>query len=99
MHPKYLTYKDKSYLDWIRAKDCAVCGNPPRSDAHHVWHTGKKNYGNDALAIPLCREHHTSGQHAYHRLGHEKFELFWNIDLKDTIICYLIEFIQEVSPT
>ena len=91
MHPKQKIHKSKSYLKWIRQKQCLTCGAPGPNDAHHVWHTGKKNHGNDYLAVPLCRGCHTAENHSYHRLGHKQFQVFWNVDMKDEIINLLSE--------
>ena len=94
MHPKHKIHKDRKYLDWIRAKSCLICSKPPRSQAHHVWHTGKKNHGNDYLAVPLCVVCHTAGPMAYHVLGHDRFELLWNVDLKDEIINLMGDYLE-----
>lgn len=95
MFPKYVICNNKKYLSWIRQKPCAVCQRPGPSDAHHAFNAGKKNHGNDALAMPLCREHHTAGAQAYHRLEARRFEEFWNVDLKDELLCLLSEFLNE----
>lgn len=94
MHPKQVVHINKNYLKWIRKKSCLVCGAPGPNDAHHVWNSGKKNHGNDFLAVVLCRSHHTFSDSAYHNLGHKKFEELWNIDLKDEIINLLSEYIE-----
>ena len=97
MHPKHHIYQDKAYLKWIRQKPCLVCRKEGPNDAHHVWHTGRKNGGNDGLAVPLCREHHTANKFSYHELEHDKFEDLWNIDLKDEIICFLLEYLEHIK--
>lgn len=95
MHPKNHVYHNKKYLDWIRGKECLCCGRPPRSEAHHVWNSGGKKAPNDYLTVPLCPKDHTFGRHAYHRIGHKAFEEFWNIDLKDWIINFQSEYLNE----
>ena len=97
MHPKQKVHLNKKYLDWIRDKRCLVCGKPGRNEAHHVWNSGKKNHGNDFLGVPLCGKCHTFGPNAYHNIGHEKFESFWNLDFKDEIINYLSDYLDEIS--
>lgn len=92
MHPKNKIFKSQKYLEWIRKKACVTCGMPGPSVAHHVWHTGRKNHGNDYLAVPLCPCCHTSGPMAYHVLEHEKFEEKWNVDLRDEIINLVAEY-------
>lgn len=91
MNPKYVTSKNKKYLEWIRNKNCRTCGALGPVDAHHVFNSGKKNYGNDALALNLCRRCHAQ----YHQIEARRFEEFWNIDLKDEVICLLSEFLNE----
>jgi hypothetical protein len=99
MHPKQKIHKNKDYLAWIRRKPCLACGKKGPNDAHHVWNSGKKNSGNDFLAAPLCRSHHTFDATAYHNMGHDKFEYLWNIDFKDEIINLLTEYLEEISRT
>lgn len=91
MNPKYQPCSNKKYLSWIRKKNCRTCGAPGPVDAHHVFNSGKKNYGNDALAMPLCRKCHSQ----YHSIEAKAFEVFWNIDLKDECLNLLAEFIDE----
>jgi len=91
MNPKYATCQNKKYLAWIRKKNCRTCGVPGPVDAHHVFCAGKKGYGNDALALNLCRKCHSQ----YHSIEWRAFEEFWNLDLKDEVICLLSEFLDE----
>ena len=94
MHPKQKVHLDKKYLAWIRTKPCLACGATEGIQAHHCWCSGKKNHGNDRLVVPLCVSCHTFGKHAYHNIGHERFEEHWNLDLKDEIINYLSEYLE-----
>ena len=95
MRPNYVICKNKKYLEWIRQKPCTVCKRPGPSDPHHAYNSGKKDYGNDALAMPLCREHHTAGPSSYHELGPRTFEEVWNIDLRDELLCLLSEYLDK----
>lgn len=97
MHPKQKIHIDKKYLAWIRTKPCLACGKMGESQAHHTWHAGKKNHGNDFVAIPTCVSCHTFGKYAYHNIGHAKFEEYWNLDLKDEIINYLSEYMEKMK--
>lgn len=92
VHPKHRIFKNTKYLNWIREQECLTCTAPPRSQAHHCWNTGKKNYGNDTLAVPLCGICHTAGPRAYHNLGHDKFQEAWNIDLTHEIMNLLASY-------
>lgn len=93
MNPKNKTFNDLKYEKWIRSKPCLVCRNP-KSECHHVWHTGRKNGRNSYTSIPLCVEHHTFGQWAYHRLEKETFEDKHNLNLEWEIINLLSEYCQ-----
>lgn len=82
-HPKRFTFKNESYLKYIKKNLCLVCGRHA-VDSHHVWHARN----NDYLTVPLCREHHQ----CYHQMEHERFEQKFNLDLKNEIINYLIRY-------
>jgi hypothetical protein len=64
--------RDWRYLAWIRTLPCVVCGG--RAEAHHTGPHGRGVKASDYTAIPLCTEHHTGGQYAYHKLGRVRFE-------------------------
>lgn len=93
-HPKYNIYRDEDYERWVATLPCLVCGREG-VDVHHIWHRGGKAVRNAYVAVPLCREHHTSGSGAYHNCGHLTFESRWNLDLKDEIIHLLSRYIHE----
>lgn len=95
--PKQIIHKDLKYEDWIRDKPCLICQRPPRSEAHHCWHTGRKNGGNSYLAVPLCTYHHTFGSDAYHVVEAKRFQEIHNKDLKDEIINLLSEYIESLK--
>ena len=85
---KILDLKNETYLDFIRCKPCAICGDTNRSDPHHVMNERR----NDYLAVPLCRVCHAD----YHTLGSvEKFNEKYNVDLMWMIVNYLSYYIQE----
>lgn len=92
MNPKWITHKNEAYENWIRTKPCIVCARTP-AECHHVWH-GKRNA---YVSLPLCREHHTAGNSAYHKLEHESFESVHNIDLSWAIIRFLSEYLEAVQ--
>lgn len=88
---KHVVCLNSDYLNYIRGLPCRTCGAPGPSDAHHVGNSGKKNHGNDALAMPLCRKCHSQ----YHQHEARAFEAAWNIDLKDELLCLLSEFLNQ----
>ena len=64
---KHVPFRSKDYLNFIRSRNCLICGAQPRSVAHHlmIWDTG--GWGSkpsDLFCIPLCTEHHRMA-HAY----------------------------------
>ena len=65
--PRRKTPKEKrpgqhpEYLEKIRQLPCCVCGEPPRSDPHHLQSTGQRGMAlrsTDDNTVPLCRMHH-----------------------------------------
>jgi len=53
--PKPVRQTDEDYVDWIRGKDCLICGSPG-SDPAHLDTRGSG--GSDLTCVPLCRTHH-----------------------------------------
>jgi CRISPR/Cas system-associated endonuclease Cas3-HD len=88
MNPKYQTYENKTYEDWIRKKRCVIC-KAANVDCHHVWHARRNSF----LSLPLCRECHRF----YHDKEWEGFEKKFNVDLSWEIIKSLSEYINETK--
>ena len=64
--------RSKYYLNWVRTKECVVCGDAP-SDPHHLIGHGQGGMGlksSDYLAFPLCRLCH----HNLHQVGQRRWE-------------------------
>lgn len=60
---------DPEFLAEIRKLACLACGAAPPSEAHHVRSRGAYG-GDDAFnVLPLCKDHHTMGRDAWHRIG------------------------------
>lgn len=59
--PKFITYRDRAYLDWIKGQPCLVCGKPsePCHVRRHYWGAGTSKKPHDYCAIQLCRDHHS----------------------------------------
>ena len=79
--------RDSHYLNFIRTRPCAVCGNP-RTDPHHALRTlrgiseaGMAEKGSDYLAIALCRRHHDAIHTGSLKLHHEELLEFIAINL------------------
>jgi len=90
IHPKQFNYDDPGYESYIRNSVCIVC-HSPSVDVHHVYHARRNSY----LALPLCREHHTTGQNSYHTLGVKTFEGEHNLDLMWEIVNHLSQYIDK----
>jgi hypothetical protein len=70
---------EPGYLTKIRALPCCVCGEPPRSHAHHLKCTGERGIGmksSNKWAVPLCHECHMYG---VERVGSTK-EAAWFLE-------------------
>jgi hypothetical protein len=70
------------YRAWIRSLPCAACGIEPAGEAAHTGKDGgMRQKASDFSCIPLCRDCHTIGPHAYHSIGRKEFELHHNLDI------------------
>lgn len=59
--PKSPPYRSLSYLTWVRAQPCVVCGTTLGVEAHHQPREGHGSTGakcSDKRTIPLCRFDH-----------------------------------------
>jgi hypothetical protein len=88
MHPKQKTYKNKNYLDFVKTKECLMCGISP-VDPHHKEHANR----NDFLSIPLCRGCHSEA----HSYGCKRYEADNNKDYWHEIINLMAEFIGTIN--
>lgn len=53
----------KTHIERIKRMDCALCGEPGPSDAHHIREgQGMAQRASDYLAIPLCKSCHQGPQ-------------------------------------
>lgn len=50
--------RSRSYLDFVRAQPCCVCGAPPRSHAHHHGPHAMGQKTDDHRCVPLCDVDH-----------------------------------------
>jgi len=58
---KIRPWRSPRYLDWVRSRPCAHCGEVGPSEAHHLiglfgGHMGSKV--GDEFAVPLCSDCH-----------------------------------------
>jgi hypothetical protein len=74
--------RDPTYRAWIRSLPCATCGIEPAGEAAHTGSDGgMKQKASDFSCIPLCRNCHTMGPNAYHRVGKKEFERRHKMDI------------------
>jgi hypothetical protein len=74
--------RDREYRAWVRYLPCAACGIEPAGEAAHTGSDGgMKQKASDFSCIPLCRNCHTMGPGAYHRIGRKEFELRHKVNI------------------
>ena len=75
---------DIPFLDWMATQPCCVTGRRPAT-THHVREFGSQK--NDRRAIRLVAELHLheAGNFSIERIGKDKFEERWGINIEDEI--------------
>jgi hypothetical protein len=73
--------RNPKYLAFIRRFPCCVCAETRQIEAAHFGPHGVSTKSDDALSLPLCMNHHTTGKHSYHRLGPAQFALMHDLDV------------------
>jgi hypothetical protein len=67
--------RDWKYRAWVRTLPCAACGSEWQIEAAHTGSDGGMSQkASDHSCVPLCRNCHTVGPNAYHRIGKREFE-------------------------
>jgi len=87
------SHRSKLYLDFIRNQPCIVSGSDYGVVAHHVRILGNGGTGlkpSDFLTVPLTHEHHM----ALHSGGERSFYKKHNIDINNSIKCFLLSFLE-----
>lgn len=69
--------KDPAYLSWLHDQPCLVTGCPWRAEAHHERVISR----DDAMAVPLCKSHHTGPQGRHGLRSIDLFEARYGISL------------------
>ena len=65
--------RNPGYLRWIRTLPCAVCRSTRAVEAAHTGPHGMGQKSSDLSVIPLCAQHHRTGNDSYHKLGPRRF--------------------------
>ena len=77
--------RDAEFRRWIRTKPCVACSSSWQVEAAHTGSDGGMSQkASDYSCVPLCRECHTAGFKAYHRVGRTEFERLHGLDF-DTV--------------
>src|ERR1700689_4938475 len=78
--------RDPAYRAWIRTLPCTICGAAWRVEAAHTGYDGGMAMKpSDYSCIPLCKNCHTAGRGAYHRIGRPTFERIFGVDLQAVV--------------
>jgi hypothetical protein len=78
--------RDLQYREWIRTLPCATCGSHWQIEAAHTgFEGGMSQKASDYSCVPLCKNCHTAGRKAYHRIGKQEFERKYGIDFADLV--------------
>lgn len=84
--------KERNYTNLIKSMPCALCGNPPPSDAHHLREgVGLSQRNSDYLTIPLCKDCHQGSHNGIH--GNRAL---WNV-MKESELSLLAKIIKKLS--
>lgn len=73
--------RDALYLRFIRMLPCVVCGRRRNIEAAHTGPHGIGQKSSDRSCLPLCREHHRTGNDSLHKLGPVMFAEFHGLDI------------------
>lgn len=71
----------RSYLQFVRAQPCAVCGTTRRIEAAHTGPRGLGQKTSDFSSIPLCVRHHRTGVDSLHASGPLRFSEIHGLDV------------------
>ena len=74
--------RNEAYKRFIRNFPCVCCGEPRGIEAAHFGPHGIAQKSSDYSCLPLCREHHRTGKHAYHKMRPSDFALVHDIDVE-----------------
>ena len=78
--------RDSRYRAWIRTLPCAACSSRWLVEAAHTGSDGGTSQkASDYSCVPLCRDCHTGGRTAYHRIGRLEFERLYRISFADVV--------------
>lgn len=80
MSGKAPTAAEYRHHDRLRAIGCLICAAD--ASIHHVISNGFQRITKDhRLVAPLCPAHHQDGPEAVHKIGQDRFNAIFEIDL------------------
>jgi hypothetical protein len=86
MHPvpKAVIIVDPPRRQWVRTLPCTICAltNAKQTSLTECAHVVTRRHGDHENLVPLCAEHHRTGETAWHR-GRLTFQLTYGVVLED----------------
>jgi hypothetical protein len=73
--------RDWKYRAWIRSLPCAACDTATNVEAAHTGPHAVNQKASDYTCIPLCLQHHRTGDEALDKIGRAAFERRFNRDI------------------
>jgi hypothetical protein len=83
LHPQ--PERDPQYRAWIRSQPCAACGTQIGVEAAHTGSHALGQKASDYSCIPLCHQHHRTGNEAIHKIGRRAFQDRFSLDVEELI--------------
>jgi hypothetical protein len=77
--------RDPQYRAWIRSQPCAACGTHIGVEAAHTGPHGLGQKASDYTCIPLCYEHHRTGNEALDKIGHQAFQDRYFVNSEESV--------------
>ncbi len=77
--------RNARYRAWIGSLPCAACGTLQNVEAAHTGPHGFGEKASDYTCIPLCAEHHRTGPDALHKIGPERFQRRFSLDISQLV--------------
>jgi len=77
--------RSESYRRFVKTYPCLVCQRRWGVEACHTGPHGLRQKSSDLSCIPLCREHHRTGNAALDKIGRVRFEMRWNLCISEVI--------------
>jgi hypothetical protein len=74
--------RNEQYKRFVRQFPCVCCGERRGIEAAHFGPHGIAQKSSDYSVLPLCREHHRTGKHAYHKMRPTDFATVHGIDVE-----------------